>query len=194
MSLDTLKEMIPDYAKDLKINLSNIAATASLTPQQLWGTVLASALAAGNADVIRHAAAAAAAHLSPEAVNAAKSAMAIMGMNNIYYRFTHLVGNEHYASMPARLRMNVIGAPGVEKVDFELWSLAVSAVEGCGRCIEAHEKVLVPARHQPRGDPGLGAHRRHPERRCRHPDSGGRPVRRVRANKRFCRRVKFIIE
>jgi alkyl hydroperoxide reductase subunit D len=47
--------------------------------------------------------------------------------------------------MPARLRMNVIGKPGVEKVDFELWSLAVSAVNGCGMCMEAHEKVVRQA-------------------------------------------------
>jgi alkyl hydroperoxide reductase subunit D len=145
MSLDALKEMIPDYARDMKINLGNIPSTASLTAQQLWGTVLCSALAIGNADLIAHCAAAATPNLSPEAVTAAKSAVAIMGMNNIYYRFTHLAGNEHYSALPARLRMNVIGAPGVEKIDFELWSLAVSALEGCGRCIEAHEKVLVQA-------------------------------------------------
>ena len=143
MSIDALKEQVPDYARDLKINLSNIPTISSLTPQQLWGTVLASALATGNAVVIRAMANEAAQHLSPEAVKAAKAANAIMGMNNIYYRFTHLVGNEHYATMPARLRMNVIGNPGVDKVDFELWSLAVSAVEGCGRCIEAHEATLV---------------------------------------------------
>jgi alkyl hydroperoxide reductase subunit D len=82
--------------------------------------------------------------LSPEALAAAKAAAAIMAMNNVYYRFVHLVGGE-YANMPARLRMNVIGKPGVEKVDFELWSLAVSAVNGCGMCMEAHEKVVRQA-------------------------------------------------
>jgi alkyl hydroperoxide reductase subunit D len=65
-----------------------------------------------------------------------------MGMNNVYYRFTHLVGGD-YRSMPARLRMNVMAKPGVEKVDFELWSLAVSAINGCGMCMEAHEKVVL---------------------------------------------------
>ena len=68
-----------------------------------------------------------------------------MAMNNIYYRFTHLASDPDYATMPARLRMNVIANPGVEKLDFELWSLAVSAVNGCGRCIEAHEDVLLKA-------------------------------------------------
>jgi len=65
-----------------------------------------------------------------------------MGMNNIYYRFTHLAGNEEYRKMPAKLRMNVIGNPGVDKDDFELWSLAVSAVNGCGMCIDSHEQKL----------------------------------------------------
>jgi alkyl hydroperoxide reductase subunit D len=143
MSLDTLKDSLPDYAKDLKLNLGSMATIASLTDQQLWGTILASAMATGNAAIIRHAHDSAGPHLSAAALNAVKSANAVMGMNNIYYRFTHLVGNEHYATMPARLRMNVIGNPGVEKIDFELWSLAVSAVEGCGRCIEAHEQTLV---------------------------------------------------
>jgi len=66
-------------------------------------------------------------------------------MNNIYYRFTHLSKVPDFQTMPARLRMNVIANPGVEKLDFELWSLAVSAVNGCGRCIEAHEAVLLKA-------------------------------------------------
>ena len=65
-----------------------------------------------------------------------------MGMNNVYYRFTHLVGGD-YPSMPAKLRMNVMARPGVEKVDFELWSLAVSAINGCGMCMESHEKVVL---------------------------------------------------
>ena len=69
------------------------------------------------------------------------NAAALMAMNNIYYRFVHLVGGD-YANLPARLRMNVIGKPSIEKVDFELWSLAVSAVNGCGMCLESHEKVV----------------------------------------------------
>lgn len=68
-----------------------------------------------------------------------------MGMNNIYYRFIHLAGNEEYARLPAKLRMNVIGMPGTAKENFELWSLAVSAMNGCGMCITAHEKVVRAA-------------------------------------------------
>jgi alkyl hydroperoxide reductase subunit D len=81
-------------------------------------------------------------HLSPEAFQAAKAAAAIMGMNNIYYRFGHLASNEKYSSMPARLRMNVLRTHGVAHEDFELWSLAVSAINGCGTCVDSHERVV----------------------------------------------------
>ena len=68
-----------------------------------------------------------------------------MAMNNVYYRATHLMDAEDYRKMPAKLRMNVIGSPGVEKVDFELWALAVSAINGCGMCLDSHEKVVRKA-------------------------------------------------
>ena len=142
MSIATLKNKIPDYAKDIKLNLSSLASDETLTTQQLWGTFLASAIATGNATVIAAIEAEAADNLSAQALDAAKSAAAIMGMNNIYYRFAHIATNKEYQSMPAKLRMNVIGNPGVEKLDFELWSLAVSAINGCGMCIDAHESVL----------------------------------------------------
>ena len=87
-------------------------------------------------------AAAEAGGLSPEAATAAKAAAAIMGMNNVYYRALHLLSNAEYRTLPARLRMNVIANPGVDKTDFELWCTAVSAVNGCGMCLDAHEHEL----------------------------------------------------
>ncbi|MCW5774613.1 MAG: carboxymuconolactone decarboxylase family protein [Rhodospirillaceae bacterium] len=142
MSIETLKSALPDYAKDLKLNLSSVAAEASLTDQQRWGALVATAIASRNPLVIRAIEAEAAPKLAPEALAAAKTAAAIMAMNNIYYRFVHLVGGEDYRTLPARLRMNALAKPGVDKADFELWSLAVSAVNGCGACLESHEKVL----------------------------------------------------
>lgn len=142
MSLLSLKSQIPDYAKDIKLNLSSLVADETLTPQQHWGTFLASALATGHAGLIAAAQADAAENLTPDAQNAAKAAAAIMAMNNVYYRFVHLAANKEYGKMPAKLRMNVIGNPQVEKADFELWSLAVSAINGCGMCIDAHEAEL----------------------------------------------------
>ena len=143
MSIDNLKSQIPDYAKDIKLNLSSLVNDESLSDQQKWGCFLACALNTGNSIVIKEVEEAALDNLSEEAFNAAKSAASIMAMNNIYYRFTHIATNKEYASLPAKLRMNVIGNPGVEKADFELWSLAVSALNGCGMCIDAHEATLA---------------------------------------------------
>jgi alkyl hydroperoxide reductase subunit D len=145
MSLEKIRDALPDYAKDLKLNLSALLNDTVLTEQQRWGALVATALASRNAAVIAAVSEEAAAHLSAPALTAAKSAAAIMAMNNIYYRFTHLASDPDYATMPARLRMNVIANPGVEKADFELWSLAVSAINGCGKCIDAHDQVLRQA-------------------------------------------------
>jgi len=141
MSLEDLKNALPEFAKDLKLNLSSLATEQLLSEQQKAGTFIASALASRNAQVTKAAIAEFGPKLSPEALNATKAAAAIMGMNNIYYRFVHLVGGD-YKTLPAKLRMNVMAKPGVDKVDFELWSIAVSAINGCGMCLESHEKVV----------------------------------------------------
>jgi len=150
MSLDTLRETLPAYAKDISLNLSSLASETLLSDQQKWGAFVAAAHATGAAPVIQAVEAAAdAAGLSLEAKTAAKAAAAIMGMNNVYYRSLHLLSNPEYRTLPARLRMNILANPGVQKVDFELWSTAVSAVNGCGMCLDAHEAELkthgVPA-------------------------------------------------
>ncbi|MQY07530.1 alkyl hydroperoxide reductase [Actinomadura macrotermitis] len=145
MSVDALKSSLPDYAKDTKLNLGSVTSTSQLTEQQLWGTVLATALASRNPVVIRELAEEAGDYLSAEAFAAAKGAASIMAMNNVYYRSTHLLSDETYGTLRAGLRMNIIGKPGVDKVDFELWCLAVSAINGCGMCLDSHEKVLREA-------------------------------------------------
>lgn len=145
MSIETLKDRLPDYAKDIKLNLGSLVTEDTLSPQQKWGCLVATAHACGNKDVIGAVYADAASHLSPAAFQAAQASAGIMAMNNIYYRFVHLARNPSYHTLQAKLRMNVIGNPGVEKGDFELWSLAVSAVNGCGMCIDTHEQHLVQA-------------------------------------------------
>lgn len=145
MSIDRLKDKIPDFAKDVRLNLTSMAADEALAPQTKYGLFLAAAIATRNLEVHAAMEAMAVEQLTPVALAAAKSAASIMAMNNIYYRFVHLASNKEYGTMPARLRMNVIGNPGVDKADFELWSLAVSAINGCGMCIDAHEKVLRDA-------------------------------------------------
>jgi alkyl hydroperoxide reductase subunit D len=116
MSLESLKSALPEYAKDIKLNLGSLSTEPSLTTQQRAGTFIAAALASRNATVTAA----------------------------LVAEFTHLVGGD-YPTMPAKLRMNVMARPGVDKADFELWSLAVSAVNGCGMCMESHDKVVRAA-------------------------------------------------
>lgn len=142
MSIDALQSLIPAYGQDLSRNLTVLLAETHLSPQQKWGTFLASAYAVGVPQVVRNLEAAASGVLSPEAVNAAKTASAIMAMNNVYYRALHLMENREYQTLRSGLRMNLLTNPGVDKLDFELWSLAVSAVNGCAVCMDSHEKVL----------------------------------------------------
>lgn len=143
MSLDALCASLPPYAADLSANLENLASETVLTEQQKWGAFLASAYAVGTPQVVKAInEASRQAGLSEEAAAAAKAAAAVMGMNNVYYRSLHLLSNAEYRTMPAKLRMNVLADPGVPKVDFELWAAAVSAVNGCGMCLDAHEGEL----------------------------------------------------
>lgn len=141
MSIERLKERLPDHAKDLRSNLSTITSSMMLTPQQAWGTALTASVTSRNAEVV--AAIAADAPLSHEAAEAARGAAAIMAMHNIYYRFQHLMGDDSvYAQFPARLRMQILGKPGVDHVDFELWCLAASVITGCDSCVRSHESTV----------------------------------------------------
>jgi alkyl hydroperoxide reductase subunit D len=144
-TLDLIRDSIPDYARDLKLNLGGVltqAGAPGLNDRQIWTVAVASAIASRNVAFTRALEAAAAEHLDAAHLQAARAAAAIMGMNNIYYRFLHLVEDAEYQAMPARLRMNILANPGIDKLEFELLSLAVSAINGCGLCISSHEKKL----------------------------------------------------
>ena len=143
--MESLRNALPEYAKDLRLNLSSLAAETVLDETKKAGTFVAAALASRNPDVVRALLAEFGSRMAPADLQAAKAAAAIMAMNNVYYRFTHLVESDDYGKLPARLRMNALANPGTAKENFELWSLAVSAVNGCGMCIEAHERVLRKA-------------------------------------------------
>jgi len=146
MTLEQLRQRMPDYARDTKLNLGRVLTADGvdgIEAHQAAAIALASAYATKHPDVIRAVRAAANGLVSDAAASAAKAAATIMAMNNVYYRFVHLVGDQEYARLPANLRMNVIGNPGVDKVDFELMSLAVSAINGCGMCMDAHVREVT---------------------------------------------------
>lgn len=143
--MEAVKQALPAYARDTKLNLGSVLGASPLPARQVWGTAVAVAVSCRNAFLLTEVEKAAREHLSDDEVTAAKGAASIMAMNNIYYRAKHLIGDPEYASMPARLRMRIIGEPGVDKGDFELWCLAVSAVTGCGACLESHNQALLAA-------------------------------------------------
>lgn len=142
MSLDTLKDLVKDYGRDIRINLDSVLSSEGapgLTDAQIYGTFLATAYATKSEKLKELAEEIVSGKLSSEEIEGVKAATTIMGMNNIYYRYLHLLeGEAELKKLPAKLRMTIIGKPGIEKVNFELYSLAVSAITGCGMCINAH--------------------------------------------------------
>ncbi|MBW0013019.1 alkyl hydroperoxide reductase [Mycobacterium sp.] len=144
MSVENLKDALPEYAKDLKLNLGSITRGTELSAEQLWGTLLASAAATRNTRVLAEIGAEAAEKLSAEAYQAALGAASIMAMNNVFYRGRGFLEGK-YDDLRAGLRMNIIANPGVEKANFELWCFAVSAINGCPDCVAAHERTLREA-------------------------------------------------
>ena len=145
MSITDIKARLPDFAKDLRLNLDSVLSEGGapgLTLEQIRLIAVSTAIAARHAPLREAIESWAAEGLDEAQLNGARAAAAIMAMNNIYYRFTHLVAEQEYATMRAGLRMNVMMNPGIGKVEFELCSLAVSAINGCGSCLDSHEKTL----------------------------------------------------
>jgi alkyl hydroperoxide reductase subunit D len=141
--LDAIRDAIPEAAKDIRVNLQSTLETSSLGPAQRWGVAVACAAAARNVRLYQAVLAEARTQLDGAVVEDAQAAAALMGMNNILYRFRHMIGKPGYTSLPARLRMQRIAKPAGSKLDFELMCLAVSAINGCEACVRAHERVVL---------------------------------------------------
>ena len=141
-AVDELRASIPEAAKDIKLNLQSVLQPGALTPAQRWGVAIASAITTRNErlrDAILHDARAA---VGAEVIDDALAAAALMAMNNVYYRFRHMIGKESYSQMPARLRMQRIARPASNRIDFELFCLAVSAINACEMCMRSHEEAV----------------------------------------------------
>jgi alkyl hydroperoxide reductase subunit D len=142
MPLTSLRDALPAYAADQKHNLITLVEEQVLTEQQKWGCLLACAYSTGSALLIRAVEADAARLLTPAARTAAKSAATIMAMNTVYYAAINQLNNHDYRSQPPGLSMSALSQSDVDKIDFELWALAVSAVRKCAVCINVHEAEL----------------------------------------------------
>jgi alkyl hydroperoxide reductase subunit D len=144
-NIESIRSAIPELAKDIKLNLQSVLQGGTLSAAQRWGVAVATAMASRNPRLYEAVIADARAEVGPAVVEDALAAAALMAMNNVYYRFRHMVGKPSYAARHARLRMNRLVKPATSKTDFELFSLAVSAVNGCESCVQAHEKVVTEA-------------------------------------------------
>jgi alkyl hydroperoxide reductase subunit D len=140
-TLQEIAESFPDAARDVRMNLSSVLAESSLEPRLAHAVALASALAV-KSEALAGAIGASDA-LDEDAREDARASAALMAMNNVFYRFRHMVGKPAYSEMSARLRMTRLAKPRMPKVDFELLSLAVSAIHGCEACVRAHEKAVL---------------------------------------------------
>jgi lipoyl-dependent peroxiredoxin subunit D len=140
--LSAIKALVPDYAKDIRLNLDGTIARSSLEGTDAVGVALAAAFAAKSAvlvDAIRNAGV-----LSPEEVNGALTAAALMGMNNVWYPYVEMTESADLKSQPAGLRMNAYTSHGgVDKRRFEMYALAASIIGKCHFCVKSHFDTLV---------------------------------------------------
>jgi alkyl hydroperoxide reductase subunit D len=139
-----LAEVFPDVAKDIRVNLQNVLQAATLNAEQVWGTAIACAHAS-RSGALKQAleADARAAGITDATIADAKAAAVMMGMNNVIYRFKHVIGKEDYEKRPVKLRMQRLAQVTGNKADFELFCLAVSAINNCQNCMAAHEDAVL---------------------------------------------------
>jgi alkyl hydroperoxide reductase subunit D len=142
-AVEELRAAIPEPARDIRLNLQSVLEQGSLTAEQRWGVAIASAVATRNPRLRDAFVADGRAAVAEAVIDDAFAAASLMAMNNIYYRFRHMIAKESYERMPARLRMQRIAKPATNKADFELFCLAVSALNGCEMCIRSHEQGVL---------------------------------------------------
>lgn len=140
MPISDLYDALPDYATDVRENLKLLAEDATLDDAAKWGCFLACAWSLGRPEIL--AALEDAPGLDAEARGSARTAASIMAMNTVYYRALSQMSAPQYGNMPSKLRVTALARPGVDRTTYELWCLSVSALNGCGRCLDAHEKEL----------------------------------------------------
>jgi alkyl hydroperoxide reductase subunit D len=138
--VNVIKEGLPEYAKDTKLNLDAVLLRSSLDPLVAQGCALAAAFAAGNS---RLATAIDAEFEDRKEADAALTAASIMAQNNVWYPYVEMTEDPALKGLPALLRMNgIIHHGGTSKVNFEAYSLAASIVGKCHFCVKAHYDTL----------------------------------------------------
>ena len=137
--LNSIKGLIPDTAKDIRLNLDAVLSRSSLAPEDALGVALAAAFAARSPQLVQ-----ALKSGTPEAeAQAALTAAALMGMNNVWYPFVEMTGDDDLKTMRPELRMNAYASHGgVSKAKFEAYALAASIIGKCHFCVKSHHDLL----------------------------------------------------
>ncbi|MFM8899450.1 MAG: carboxymuconolactone decarboxylase family protein [Burkholderiales bacterium] len=137
--LNSIKDQIPDYAKDIRLNLDGVIARSSLSPEDAIGVALAAAFAAKSKPLVD----AFKAQLPELNANAALTAAALMGMNNAWYPYVEMAADEELKTLRPELRMNAYASSGgVEKKQFEAFALSASIIGKCHFCVSSHHALL----------------------------------------------------
>jgi alkyl hydroperoxide reductase subunit D len=143
-ALEAVRQTLPEAAKDIRLNIQSVVLEGgALSTAQRWGVAAACAIASRNLALRDAIVEDAREHAGEAVVEDARAAAVLMAMNNVYYRFRHMIGKPVYSQKPARLRMQRIAQPATNKADFELLCLAVSAINGCEACVKAHEQAVI---------------------------------------------------
>jgi alkyl hydroperoxide reductase subunit D len=138
--VDTLKEGLPDYAKDTRLNIDAVVKRSTLDPVEAQCVALASVFATGNAKLWTWIQS-----QIPDAkeTEAAITAASLMAMNNTWYPYVEMAHDPQLEGLPAQLRMNAIATHGgITRERFEAYSLAASIVGKCHFCVQAHYRTL----------------------------------------------------
>jgi len=145
MSIETIKAALKDYAKDTRINIGNVLNPdhlPELSEKLIFGTALSVAMSVQNPFLVKQLLAASENKISEKDLTGIRVAVSLMGMNNVYYRSIHLIEDQELSQRPAGLRMTMMANPGIDSKDFEMYSLAISAISGCGMCLKSHFQKL----------------------------------------------------
>ena len=146
MNFDNLTEQLDSNSKDTKINLKRLLLQQEDRPldaTSIQAITLAVSLSLEDKSIIS-ASKDYAQQLDDSMQQAAAICANIMAMNNVFYRSTHLIESPTLSQLPAGLRMQGLMQHGIDKALFELMALAVSAINGCGMCLQSHYKQLQP--------------------------------------------------
>ena len=144
MTIDDLKSEIPEFAKDIKLNLSSLIINSEYDEELVYGCAYASSLAVGDKKISEVFEDECSSRFGIEFIKAVKTTVTIMTLNNVWYKYRDSMPSTEMKMAPQKMRVNAMANhAGLEKILFESLSLCISAINGCTFCIKAHSDLLL---------------------------------------------------